>query len=137
MADAARNRGVIALFAGPDKTAMRDAAAMLSRELGVDVQRVDLGQIVSKYIGETEKNLERLLDAASRADVVLYFDEADALLGKRADVADSHDRYANQAIDFLLQRVETFRGVLILATNRRDAVDQPMARRFHYLVEFP
>jgi len=137
MADAARKRGVIALFAGADAAAMHEAAAVLSRELGVEVHRVDLGPIVSKYIGETEKNLARLLDAPSRADVVLCFDEADALLGKRTDVADSHDRYANQAIDFLLRRLEDHRGVMILATNRRDVVDTPLARRFHYVVEFP
>jgi SpoVK/Ycf46/Vps4 family AAA+-type ATPase len=129
--------GNTALFAGSDSAARTTAAAALANELGVDLYRVDLSQVVSKYIGETEKNLDRLFDATEKAGVVLFFDEADALFGKRTDVKDSHDRYANIEINYLLERLEAFEGVAILATNRKASLDDAFLRRIRYVVDFP
>ena len=128
---------VRALFSGPSGTGKTMAASVLAGELGLDLYRVDLSAVVSKYIGETEKNLERVLSAAERTDVVLLFDEADALFGRRSEVKDSHDRYANIEVAFLLQRVETFDGVLLLATNLAGNLDDAFTRRLPFQVAFP
>ena len=110
---------------------------MLARELGLDLYRIDLSQVVSKYIGETEKNLRRVFDAAETGGIVLLFDEADALFGKRTEVHDSHDRYANIEVSYLLQRMESYRGLAILTTNARDAIDDAFLRRLRFVVTFP
>jgi SpoVK/Ycf46/Vps4 family AAA+-type ATPase len=112
------------------------AAAVLANELDRDLYRVDLSPVVSKYIGETEKNLRRLFDAAEDSGAILFFDEADALFGKRSEVKDSHDRFANIEISFLLERMESYRGVAILATNLRGPLDGSFASRFDCIVEF-
>jgi len=135
--DGARGRGVTALFSGPSGTGKTLAAEVVASELGLELWRVDLSVVVSKYIGETEKQLRRLLDAAEAGTVVLLFDEADALFGKRTELRDSHDRYANQEVSYLLQRLETFRGLAILTTNLRAAIDEAFLRRFRFVVNFP
>ena len=134
---AARGLGVTALFAGPSGVGKTLAAEVLARELRLDVYRVDLSQVVSKYIGETEKNLRRVFDAADSGGVVLLFDEADALFGKRTEVHDSHDRYANIEVSYLLQRMESYRGLAILTTNFKGAIDQAFLRRLRFVVNFP
>ena len=131
-----RGRGITALFCGPSGTGKTLAAEILAIELELDAYRVDLSSVVSKYIGETEKNLRRVFDAAERAGVLLFFDEADALFGKRSDVKDSHDRYANIAIDYLLHRMEEYSGLAVLATNLRSHLDQAFLRRLRFVVEF-
>ena len=108
---------------------------MLAHELGRDLYRVDLGRLTSKYIGETEKNLNRVLEASESRNWVLLFDEADALFGKRTDVKDSHDRYANIEINYLLDRLEAFNGLAILATNLRSSLDPAFTRRLRYVVD--
>ena len=110
---------------------------MLAADLGLDLHRVDLSQVVSKYIGETEKNLRRIFDAAEAGGAVLLFDEADALFGKRSEVKDSHDRYANIEVSYLLQRMETYRGLAILTTNLKSALDSAFLRRLRFVVQFP
>ncbi len=110
------------------------AAETLAKAAALDLLRIDLRNVVSKYIGETEKNLRRIFDAAERSPVVLFFDEADALFGKRTDVKDSHDRYANQEVNYLLQRIDNFQGISILATNRKQNVDAAFLRRLRYVV---
>jgi SpoVK/Ycf46/Vps4 family AAA+-type ATPase len=110
---------------------------VVARELGKDLYRVDLAGVVSKYIGETEKNLRAIFDEADRSDALLFFDEADALFGKRSDVRDAHDRYANIEINYLLQRIENFSGIAILATNMRQHLDEAFLRRIHVSIEFP
>jgi SpoVK/Ycf46/Vps4 family AAA+-type ATPase len=120
----------------PDSATAMKATAVLANELGRDVHRVDLGQVVSRYVGETEKNLTRVFDEAQRAGAVLFFDEADALFGKRTDVKDAHDRYANLDISYLLERLEEYEGLMILATNRRENVDDAFIRRIRYVVSF-
>jgi hypothetical protein len=132
-----RGRGVTALFAGPSGTGKTMAAEVLAAELGLDLLRVDLSAVVDKYIGETEKNLRRVFDAAEQSGAVLFFDEADALFGKRTEVRDSHDRYANIEIDYLLQRMEQHAGLAILATNRKAVLDRAFLRRLRFLVDFP
>jgi hypothetical protein len=133
-----RGRAITALFAGASGTGKTMAAEAIADRLQLDLHRVDLAAVVSKYIGETEKNLRVVFDAAERSGAVLFFDEADALFGKRADVKDAHDRYANIEVDYLLQRMEDYRGgVAILATNRRSLLDQAFLRRLRFLVEFP
>jgi hypothetical protein len=129
--------GTTALFAGTSGTGKTMAAAVLGNELGLDVYRVDLSQVVSKYIGETEKNLRRVFDAADEGTAILLFDEADALFGKRSEVKDSHDRYANIEVSYLLQRMEAYRGLAILTTNARDALDSAFVRRIRFVVVFP
>ena len=129
-------RGV-ALFHGPTGTGKTLAAQALARELGLDVVRVDLASVVSKYIGETEKNLAALFADAERSGAVLLFDEADALFGKRSEVKDSHDRYANIEVAYLLQRLEAFNGIAILMTNARQNIDPALLRRLRYVIEFP
>jgi SpoVK/Ycf46/Vps4 family AAA+-type ATPase len=106
-------------------------------ELRLDLYRIDLSQVVSKYIGETEKSLRRVFDAAEHSGAVLLFDEADALFGKRGEVHDSHDRYANIEVSYLLQRMESYRGLAILTTNRRNALDAAFLRRLRFVVAFP
>jgi ATPase family associated with various cellular activities (AAA) len=132
-----RGRGVTALFTGPSGTGKTMAAEALAARLGLDLYAADLAGVVSKWIGETEKNLRRIFDAAEHAGAVLFFDEAEALFGKRTEVKDAHDRYANIEVDYLLQRMEEYRGVAILATNRRALVDPAFLRRLRFLIEFP
>ena len=132
-----RGLGISALFEGPSGTGKTMAAEVLARELDLDLYRIDLSQVVSKYIGETEKNLRRVFDAAETGGIVLLFDEADALYGKRTQVRDSHDRYANIEVSYLLQRMEAYRGLAILTTNARDAVDDAFMRRIRFVLAFP
>ncbi len=132
-----RGLGISALFAGPSGTGKTTAAEVLACELRLDLFRIDLSQVISKYIGETEKNLGRVFDAAEQGAAVLLFDEADALFGKRTEVKDSHDRYANVEVSYLLQRMESYRGLAILTTNRKTALDQAFLRRIRFVVEFP
>ena len=132
-----RGLGVTALFSGESGTGKTLAAEVLARELGLDLYRIDLSATVSKYIGETEKNLARLFDAAEASGAVLLFDEADALFGKRGEVRDGHDRYANLEVAYLLQRMESYRGLAILTTNLRSNVDRAFLRRLRFVVQFP
>jgi hypothetical protein len=132
-----RGLGVTAMFAGPSGVGKTLAAEVLAHELRLDIYRVDLSQVVSKYIGETEKNLRRVFDAADCGGAVLLFDEADALFGKRTEVHDSHDRYANIEVSYLLQRMESYRGLAILTTNFKGAIDQAFLRRLRFVVNFP
>jgi len=133
----ARGLGISALFAGPSGTGKTTAAEVLARELALDLYRIDLSALVSKYIGETEKNLRQVFDAAEDGGAILLFDEADALFGKRSEVKDSHDRYANMEVSYLLQRMEAYRGLAILTTNLRDSLDSAFMRRIRFVVEFP
>jgi hypothetical protein len=130
-------RGSFALFAGPSGTGKTMAAQVLARELALDLYRVDLAEVVNKYIGETEKRLSSLFDECEHANVLVFFDEADALFGQRTRVRDAHDRFANIEIDYLLQRMETFEGVAILATNRKGDLDEAFLRRLRAIVDFP
>jgi SpoVK/Ycf46/Vps4 family AAA+-type ATPase len=132
-----RGRGISALFAGPSGTGKTMAAEVMARELTLDLYRIDLSVVIDKYVGETEKRLRRVFDAAERSGAILFFDEADALFGKRSEVRDSHDRYANIEIDYLLQRMEDYRGLAILATNRKASLDRAFLRRLRFLVDFP
>ncbi len=132
-----RGLGVTALFTGESGTGKTLAAEVLARELGLDLYRIDLAATVSKYIGETEKNLRRLFDAAEASGAVLLFDEADALFGKRGEVKDGHDRYANLEVAYLLQRMESYRGLAILTTNLRSNVDRAFLRRLRFVLQFP
>jgi hypothetical protein len=129
--------GLAALFAGPPGTGKTMAAEAIAHELGLPMYRIDLSQVVDKYIGETEKNLRRLFDAADAADVLLFFDEADALFGKRTEVKDAHDRYANLEVSYLLERMERFKGLAILATNRKKDLDEAFLRRLRFVLELP
>jgi SpoVK/Ycf46/Vps4 family AAA+-type ATPase len=133
----ARGRGIAALFAGPSGTGKTMAAEVLARDLRLDLYRIDLAGVVSKYIGETERNLKRIFAAAERGGAILFFDEADALFGKRSEVKDSHDRYANIEVNYLLQSMEDFRGLAILATNRKSSLDSAFVRRLRFIVDFP
>jgi hypothetical protein len=133
----ALGRGMTALFAGAPGTGKTMAAQVLARELGLDLFRADLSRVMSKYIGETEKNLSRLFDDAAASGAVLFFDEADALFGKRSEVKDAHDRYANLEIGYLLQRMEEHEGISLLATNRVGDLDEAFTRRFHFILDFP
>jgi len=134
---ASRRRGLTALFAGPSGTGKTMAAEVLSGELGLDLYTVDLATVVDKYVGETEKNLDRIFAEAERVNGVLLFDEADALFGKRSEVRDAHDRYANVEVAYLLQRMELFEGIAVLATNLRSNLDEAFARRLDAIVDFP
>ena len=136
-AKSSRGLGLSALFAGPSGTGKTMAAEVLASDLRLDLYKIDLSQVVSKYIGETEKNLRRVFDAAEDGAAVLLFDEADALFGKRTEVKDSHDRYANIEVSYLLQRMEAYRGLAILTTNRKNSLDQAFLRRLRFVVEFP
>ena len=130
-------KGLNVLFAGPSGTGKTMAAEIMAGELGLDLYKIDLSTVVSKYIGETEKNLARIFDEAETRNAILFFDEADALFGKRSEVHDSHDRYANIEISYLLQRMEEYDGVAILATNLHKNMDEAFVRRMHFTVEFP
>ena len=132
-----RGLGINALFAGPSGTGKTLAAEVLARALHLDLYRIDLSGVVSKYIGDTEKNLRRVFDTAEDGGAILFFDEADALFGKRSEVKDSHDRYANIEINYLLQRMEQYRGLAVLATNSKGALDSAFLRRIRYVVNFP
>jgi len=129
--------GYRVLFYGPPGTGKTLTAALLGKEYNKDVYRIDLSQIVSKYIGETEKNLENVFRKAETKDWILFFDEADALFGKRTNVQSAHDKYANQEVSYLLQRVEDFPGLMILASNFKNNLDDAFLRRFHSVVHFP
>ncbi|MFC7310398.1 ATP-binding protein [Streptomyces monticola] len=132
-----RGLGVTALFAGGSGTGKTLAAEVMAKELGLDLFIIDLSQVVSKYIGETEKNLRKVFDAAERGGALLLFDEADALFGKRSEVKDSHDRYANLEVSYLLMRMEAYRGLAILTTNMKKALDTAFMRRIRFVVDFP
>ena len=132
-----RGLGITALFFGPSGTGKTLAAEVLANELRLDLYRIDLSSVVSKYIGETEANLRRVFDAAEESGAILLFDEADALFGKRSEVKDSHDRYANIEVSYLLQRMEAYRGLAILTTNMKSALDTAFLRRIRFIVEFP
>ncbi|MGQ0445241.1 MAG: ATP-binding protein, partial [Beijerinckiaceae bacterium] len=133
----ARGLGISALFTGDSGTGKTMAAEVLAQEIHLDLYRIDLSSVVSKYIGETEKNLKRVFDAAEHTGAILLFDEADALFGKRSEVKDSHDRYANIEVSYLLQRMEAYRGLAILTTNIKTALDTAFQRRLRFVVQFP
>jgi hypothetical protein len=134
---AGRATGITALFAGASGTGKTMSASVIANELGLDLYRIELAGVVSKYIGETEKNLERIFAAAAGANCILLFDEADALFGKRSEVKDSHDRYANIEVAYLLQRMESHDGIVILTTNMAKGIDQAFSRRIQFVVDFP
>jgi hypothetical protein len=136
-ARSARGLGISVLFAGPSGTGKTMAAEVLANELRLDLYCIDLSSVVSKYIGETEKNLRRVFDAAEEGGAILLFDEADALFGKRTDVKDSHDRYANIEVSYLLQRMEAYRGLAILTSNLKSGLDSAFMRRLRFVVQFP
>ena len=130
-------KGLNVLFAGPSGTGKTMAAGIIANELKIDLYKIDLSSIVSKYIGETEKNLDRIFREGQTSNAILFFDEADALFGKRSEVRDSHDRYANIEVAYLLQKMDEYDGIVILATNLRKNMDEAFARRMHYSLEFP
>jgi hypothetical protein len=132
-----RGLGISALFSGPSGTGKTMAAEVLAHALELDLYRIDLAGVVSKYIGETEKNLRRVFDAAEDSGAILFFDEADALFGKRSEVKDSHDRYANIEVSYLLQRIEAYRGLAVLASNIKTSVDTAFLRRIRFVINFP
>jgi AAA+ superfamily predicted ATPase len=129
--------GYRALFYGPPGTGKTLTATLLGKHTGKDVFRIDLSRVVSKYIGETEKNLSRLFDKAENKNWILFFDEADALFGKRTDIRDAHDKYANQEVAYLLQRIESYNGLVILASNQRANIDDAFVRRLQSIIQFP
>jgi len=129
-------KGFICFFVGESGTGKTMAAEVIANELSLDLYKIDLSAVVSKYIGETEKNLNRIFAVAESANAILFFDEADALFGQRSEVRDSHDRYANIDISCLLQRMQAYPGLAIIATNRRHAVDTEFLRRFRYIINF-
>ena len=133
----ALGKGLTVLFAGPSGTGKTMAADVLAGELGLDLYKIDLSSVISKYIGETEKNLSRIFTEAETSNAILFFDEADALFGKRSEVKDSHDRYANIEVSYLLQRMEEYEGVAILATNFRKNLDEAFVRRLHFTLDLP
>ena len=132
-----RGSGLVVLFAGASGTGKTMTASVIANDLELDLYRIDLAAVVSKYIGETEKNLDRIFVAARHSNGILFFDEADALLGKRSEVKDAHDRYANIETAYLLQKMEEYEGVVILSTNLAKNLDQAFSRRIHYAVDFP
>jgi hypothetical protein len=136
-AQSSRGLGITALFTGQSGTGKTLAAEVLANELRLDLYRIDLSQVVSKYIGETEKNLRAVFDVAENSGAILLFDEADALFGKRSEVKDSHDRYANIEVSYLLQRMEAYRGLAILTTNMRGSLDVAFLRRIRFIINFP
>ena len=133
---ASSSSGLVAWFAGPSGTGKTMAAEAIARELRTGLYRVKLNQVVSKYIGETEKNLSRIFEVAQRKGAILFFDEADALLGKRSQIKDAHDRYANIETNYLLAKVEAYRGLVILTSNRKVDLDPKIMCRVKYLLEF-
>jgi SpoVK/Ycf46/Vps4 family AAA+-type ATPase len=132
-----RGLGIGALFTGESGTGKTMAAEVLANELQLDLYRIDLSQVVNKYIGETEKNLKRIFDAAEEGGSILLFDEADALFGKRSDVKDSHDRYSNIEVSYLLQRMEAYGGLAVLTSNMKSAIDKAFLRRIRFVIQFP
>ena len=136
-AEGRRGLGLSALFSGPSGTGKTLAAEVLAGELDLDLYRIDLSSVVSKYIGETEKNLKQVFDAAETGGILLLFDEADALFGKRGEVKDGHDRYANIEVSYLLQRIESFQGLAILTTNLKSSLDKAFQRRLRFTIDFP
>ena len=128
--------GKIILFSGPLGTGKTKAAQTLAAEMKMDLYRIDLSSVVSKYIGETEKNLSKVFKAAQEKKAILIFDEADALFGKRTEVSNSHDRYANLDVNYLLQRLEEYSGPVILTTNYKKQLDEALKRRLRFIVEF-
>jgi SpoVK/Ycf46/Vps4 family AAA+-type ATPase len=130
-------RGLIVMFTGSSGTGKTMAAELLAREQRVDLFKVDLSQVVSKYVGETEKNLSRVFEEAEYSNSIIFFDEADALFGKRGEVKEAQDRWANIEVNYLLQRVEEYSGIVILASNLRQNIDEAFHRRIHCIVEFP
>jgi SpoVK/Ycf46/Vps4 family AAA+-type ATPase len=136
-ATSSKGRGITALFAGESGTGKTMSAEVVARDLGLDLYVIDLSTVVDKYIGETEKNLDRIFSEADRVNGVLLFDEADAIFGKRSEVKDSHDRYANVEVAYLLQRMELFDGLAILTTNLRANVDEAFTRRLDAIIDFP
>ena len=129
--------GFRALFYGPPGTGKTLTATLLGKQTVKEVFRIDLSRVVSKYIGETEKNLSRLFDKAEHKNWILFFDEADSLFGKRTEIRDAHDKYANQEVAYLLQRIEGYNGLVILATNQRSNIDDAFIRRFQTIIHFP
>ncbi len=132
-----QGRGLMGLFSGPPGTGKTMSAQVIAAELGMDLFCIDLASVVSKYVGETSKNLEKILSRAQHMDVVLLFDEADALLGRRTEIKDAHDRFANTDTNFLLQALEDYRGIAILSSNKKSNIDEAFLRRIRYVVEFP
>jgi SpoVK/Ycf46/Vps4 family AAA+-type ATPase len=132
-----RGLGISALFSGMSGTGKTMAAEVIAQELKLNLYRIDLSGLMSKYIGETEKNLRKLFDAAENGGTILFFDEADALFGRRTEIKDSHDRYANIEVNYLLQRMEAYRGLAILATNMKSALDPAFVRRIRHILDFP
>lgn len=130
-------QGIKVLFAGTSGTGKTMTASVLANDLGLDLFKIDLSSVVSKYIGETERNLERIFTAAQSSNAILFFDEADALFGKRSEVKDAHDRYANIEVAYLLQRIESYDGMVVLATNLSRNIDQAFSRRMHHVIDFP
>ena len=133
----AMGKGLNALFAGEPGTGKTMSAEIIANELGLDMYKIDLSMVVSKYIGETEKNISKIFDEAATSNAILFFDEADSIFGKRSEVKDSHDRHANIEVSYLLQRMESFDGVVILATNLRSNIDEAFTRRLHFAIQFP
>ena len=129
--------GYRVLFYGPSGTGKTLTATLLGKHFSKEVYRIDLSQVVSKYIGETEKNLEKVFSKAENKNWILFFDEADALFGKRSNVSSAHDKYANQEVSYLLQRVEDYHGLIILASNFKNNIDQAFIRRFNSIIHFP
>jgi len=132
-----QGKGLNVLFCGPSGTGKTMSAGIVARELGLDLYKIDLSTVVSKYIGETEKQLSQIFHEAQSSNAILFFDEADAIFGKRSEVKDAHDRYANIEVAYLLQKMEEYEGIVILATNFRKNIDDAFTRRIHYIVEFP
>ena len=132
-----QSKGIVALFVGPSGTGKTLAAESLAKDLGTRVQLMNLGKISQQYIGETEKNLSRVFDAAEKKRAVLLFDEADALFGKRTQIKDSHDRYANLETNYLLSQIESYPGLVILATKKKEDLDPRILKRLKYVVTFP
>jgi hypothetical protein len=133
----AYGRGLSALFSGPPGTGKTMICTLLAKELGMELYRIDLSQVVNKYIGETEKNLGRVFDEAARGQVMLLFDEADSIFARRTEVKSSHDRYANLEVNYLLQRMESFEGIVVLTTNAETSIDRAFLRRIRFRVRFP
>lgn len=133
----ASSAAITVLFAGDPGTGKTMAAEVMANELKLDLYKIDLSTVVSKYIGETEKNLEKIFSEAESSNAILFFDEADAIFGKRSEVKDAHDRYANIEVSYLLQRMESYNGVTILATNLRANLDDAFTRRLQFVIDFP